>query len=84
MPLSMIAGCLWVIAATFVAMLPMRTQFPPGILLLLAAPVILAWIALDQGVLALVLGLCAFLSMFRRPLWYLARRSFGRSSRVST
>ena len=84
MSFSMIAGCLWVVAATVVALLPMRAQFPPGIALLLAAPVILTWLAMDHGVFVLGLGLFAFLSMFRRPLWYLARRSLGRFSEAST
>ena len=76
MTLSMILGCLWVLAATMVALLPMRAQFPPGILLLIAAPILLAWIALDHGAWIFAGGVFAFLSMFRNPLIYLARRTF--------
>ncbi|NNE78657.1 MAG: DUF2484 family protein [Silicimonas sp.] len=77
MSLSMIAGCLWVVLATIVAMLPMRAQYPPGIALLLAAPVLLGWLALDHGPWVFAAGFLAFLSMFRRPLWYLGRRAFA-------
>ena len=82
MTLSMLLGCLWVLAATFVAFLPMRAQYPPGILLLLAAPLLLGWIALDHGGWIFAAALFAFLSMFRRPLFYLARRAFGGPSGV--
>ena len=65
MSLSLIVGCLWVVAAAVVAMLPMRAQFPPGIALLVAAPCLLAWIAVDHGAWIFGAGLFAFLSMFR-------------------
>ena len=74
MSLSLIVGCLWVVAAAVVAMLPMRAQFPPGIALLVAAPCLLAWIAVDHGAWIFGAGLFAFLSMFRRPLGYLVRQ----------
>ena len=34
---ALILGCIWVLAATGVAMLPMRYQYVPGLALLLAA-----------------------------------------------
>ena len=71
MSLSLIAGCLWVFVAAGVAMLPMRLQFPPGLALLIAAPCLLAWIAVDHGAWIFFAGLFAFVSMFRRPLGYL-------------
>lgn len=74
MSLSLIAGCVWVVLAAIVAMLPMRAQFPPGIALLAAAPCLLAWLAVDHGAWIFGAGLFAFLSMFRRPLFYLVHR----------
>ncbi|MGB5837644.1 MAG: DUF2484 family protein, partial [Albidovulum sp.] len=36
--------CLWVLAATLVAFLPMRRQFAPGLALLIVAPAIIIWL----------------------------------------
>ena len=77
MSLAMIAGCLWVMAATLVAFLPMRAQFPPGVALLIAAPVLLGWLAAVHGIWVFCAGLFALLSMFRRPLLFLARRTLA-------
>jgi len=76
MSLSLIAGCIWVFLAAGVAMLPMRQQFPPGLALLIAAPCLLAWIAVDHGAWIFLAGLFAFVSMFRRPLIYLFCKTF--------
>ncbi|GLS88307.1 hypothetical protein GCM10010873_32810 [Cypionkella aquatica] len=70
-------GCVWVIAATITAMLPMKRQMVPGMTLIVLAPVLLIWIGLAHGLLWVGLGLLAFLSMFRRPLIYFARRGLG-------
>lgn len=80
MSLTLILACLWVLAATGVAFLPMRTQFGPGILLLVAAPVLLYLLAKQYGLIVFALAFAAFLSMFRRPLIYLSRRVLGRHS----
>jgi hypothetical protein len=71
-------ACLWALAATATAMLPMRLQFAPGLLLLVSAPVLVVWIGVAHGWWVAGLGLAAFVSMFRRPLGYLARRALGR------
>ena len=70
-------GCVWVIAAALTAMLPMRAQMVPGLALLLAAPVLISWIGAVHGWVFAGLGLFAFLSMFRRPLMYFARKAMG-------
>ncbi|WP_371171024.1 DUF2484 family protein [Aliiroseovarius sp. 2305UL8-7] len=75
---ALITAALWVVAATIVALLPMRRQFPPGLALLIAAPVIIIWIGATHGWLWAILGLAGFLSMFRRPLWYFARKAMGK------
>lgn len=82
MSLSLVLGCLWVIAAAVTALLPMRWQFVPGLALLVAAPVLIIWIGAVHGWVWAVLGLGAFVSMFRRPLGYLARRALGRHPEV--
>ena len=74
----LILGGVWIFAATLVAMLPMRRQMLPGMALLLSAPIVLVWIGWVHGWLWLAFGLFAFLSMFRNPLLYFARRALGR------
>ncbi len=73
---------LWVFAATAVAFLPMRRQYLPGVLLLLAAPVLIALIYLQVGLLAGLAALAGFLSMFRNPLRYLWAKLRGRNPQV--
>ena len=77
MSLSLIASAVWVLSASVVAFLPLRYQRPPGLLLLLIAPVLIWLLYRDFGLLAAGFGLFALLSMFRKPLTYLLRRSFG-------
>lgn len=77
MSTSLILGCFWVLASAVTAMLPMRRQMVPGIALLLAAPVLLWFIAQDYGFWVFALTLLAAVSMFRNPLIYFARRAMG-------
>ncbi|WP_137699802.1 DUF2484 family protein [Marimonas lutisalis] len=77
MSLPLLLGCLWVVAATVVAFLPMRRQYAPGIALLIAAPALIVWIGFTHGMWIAVAGLAAFVSMFRNPLRYLWRRAKG-------
>jgi hypothetical protein len=74
---SLLLGCLWVVAATIVALLPMKHQYVPGVTLLVAAPFLIGWLAWDYGWWVGILGLLAFVSMFRNPLIYLYRRARG-------
>lgn len=67
----------WVFASVGVAMLPMRKQYFPGLLLLLAAPVLIVLAGMQFGWIYAFLGLVAFVSMFRNPLRYIAARLCG-------
>jgi Protein of unknown function (DUF2484) len=78
MSTPLILGALWVLASAVTALLPMRRQFPPGIALLISAPVLLVWIGWEHGWLWLAAGLFAFGSMFRHPLRYFLFRALGR------
>ncbi len=69
----------WVFAATIVAMLPMRRQYVPGIALLIAAPLLIAWIGIAVTWWAGVLALAAFVSMFRNPLRYFWAKARGQN-----
>lgn len=77
MTVVVILACLWVLAATVVALLPMRRQYAPGLALLLAAPVLIVALGLTVNWLAATAATLGFLSMFRHPLRYLARRALG-------
>jgi hypothetical protein len=74
---SLIAACLWAIAATITALLPMKRQFPPGITLLVLAPFLLIWLGIQHN--PWIVGICTlgFLSMFRNPLIYFGKRALG-------
>lgn len=72
----------WVVAATGVAMLPMRLQYLPGVTLLVAAPVLIAWVWLSVTWWAGALALAAFISMFRNPLRYLWAKMRGQNPQL--
>jgi hypothetical protein len=78
MSAPLILACLWALAAPVTAFLPMRFQIVPGLALLAAAPVLLVWIGIVHGAVFGLLGLAGFLSMFRRPLFYIVRRLMRR------
>lgn len=78
MSLSLTLACLWVLAASIIAMLPMRRQFAPGIALLIAAPFLLTYIGYQHNPWVVLAASIAVISMFRRPLFYMTRRLFIR------
>ncbi|WP_176473840.1 DUF2484 family protein [Actibacterium ureilyticum] len=78
MSLSLILACLWVLAAVITAMLPMRLQYPPGITLLILAPVLIGYIWVENGAVFALLACAGFVSMFRRPLTYFLKRLLQR------
>lgn len=74
---SVLFAGLWVLASTVVAMLPMRLQFPPGVVLFVSAPALVVWLGHDFGWFYSVLAFAAFASMFRNPIRYYWRRWTG-------
>ncbi len=83
MSLPLMFGCAWVLFATIVAALPMRRQYAPGFVLLLAAPFLLGWIGITHGIWIFIVGLLAFISMFRNPLRYIFSRKRDENSGAS-
>ena len=77
-----VIAALWVLAATVVALLPMRMQYVPGVALLLVAPVLIIWLEVLYGWWVGVLALLAFISMFRNPLRYLLARARGQRPEI--
>lgn len=82
MSLSIVLAAGWVIAATAVAMLPMRRQFAPGMILLIAAPFLIGYLGYQYGWLVGVGALAAFVSMFRNPLRYYWRKWRGLETEI--
>ena len=81
--MNLVIWCsLWVLASALVAMLPMRRQYIPGILLLLAAPVLIVLAGMQFGWIYAALALAAFVSMYRNPLRYLWARLRGQNPEV--
>ena len=78
MTLSLTLASFWVLAAAITAMLPMRLQYPPGLTLLILAPVVIGFLAWQHDVWVVSLAVAGFASMFRNPLIYLYRRARGR------
>lgn len=78
MSLSLIFACAWVFASTIVAMLPMRLQFPPGVVLFASAPALILWLGFDFGWIVGVLAFTGFASMYRNPIRFYWRKWTGR------
>ena len=74
---SLTLGALYVICAAIVAMLPIRRQYWPAGIMLLLAPILLGFIGYQHGWIWFVIGMFAFLSMFRNPLRYLWKKARG-------
>ena len=70
---------LWVFASVGVAMLPIRRQYIPGVVLLVAAPVLIFFIGREVGWVYALLGLAAFVSMFRNPLRFIIAKLRGQN-----
>lgn len=75
---SVIFAVTWVFASTIVAMLPMRLQFPPGVMLFASAPALILWLSLDYGWFIGVLAAAGFVSMYRNPIRYYWRKWTGK------
>lgn len=78
MSLSLTLACLWVLSAAGTAMLPMRWQYAPGLTLLILSVPLAVFVGMQHGAWPVLAVAFAVLSMFRRPLFYLARRLTGR------
>jgi hypothetical protein len=73
MPLSLTLASLWIVAASGVAMLPMRWQYRIGVPLLVLVVPLLIYVGVEMGWIWLAVLIAGLVSMFRRPLGGLAR-----------
>jgi hypothetical protein len=79
---SLIAACLWAVAANVAAMFPSRRKHWPAAIVLLATGIpLLGWITYENGPLWGLLALAGGMSVLRWPfvyLWrWLRRRTLG-------
>jgi membrane protein DedA with SNARE-associated domain len=73
---------IWVFLSATVATLPLRMQFIPGAILLVAGPVLIVVIGFEVGFVFSVIALAAYVSMFRNPLLFLLAKLRGRKTEV--
>jgi hypothetical protein len=73
---------LWVFASAGVAMLPIRHQYIPVGVLLVLAFVLIVMIAMQVGWLMALLGVAAFVSMFRNPLLFIVAKLRGQNPQI--
>lgn len=73
---------IWVFLSVTVATLPLRMQYIPGAILLVAGPVLIILIGFEVGVVFSLLGLAAFVSMFRNPLRFVLAKLRGKEFHV--
>ncbi|MEI2807198.1 DUF2484 family protein [Albidovulum sp.] len=78
MSTPLLLAFLWVVAATVVAFLPMRLQFVFGFFLALSALALIVWLSVSLSPWIGVAALAGFVSMFRKPLGYFAKRLMGK------
>ena len=76
------ACILWVFASVACAMLPMRHQYVPGVVLLIAAPILIVLIGVQVSPWAALAAVLAFISMFRNPLRYIWARLRGQNPEI--
>lgn len=73
MSLSLILACLWALAATGCALLPVRCHWPAALVLIAAGIPILGYVTLENGPIWGLAVLAAGASVLRWPLVALGR-----------
>lgn len=81
MTASVVLGCLWVVVASMIAMLPQRAHWPGAAVLIALGIPLLGWITWQNGALIGTLALIAGASILRWPVLYLFRWIAGKSGR---
>ena len=74
---SIVSCCVWALLASVTALLPLRVQYAPAIMLAIVVPFLLIFLGFEHGLGAVALGLAAFVSLFRVPLLNVARQMIG-------
>ncbi len=63
-------------------MLPIRHQYTPGVILLIAAPILIIWIGVALSPWIAIAAIVAFVSMFRNPLRFIWRKLRGQNPQL--
>ena len=79
---SIVSCCVWALLVSVTALLPLRVQYTPAIMLVIVVPFLLIFVGFEHGLGAVALGLAAFVSLFRAPLLYVARQMIGEPVRA--
>ena len=75
---SLIAACVWAIAANVMAMIPSRRgHWPQAVALIVTGIPLLGWVTWSNGPFWGLVVLAAGASLLRWPLWFLWRRLRG-------
>lgn len=72
----------WVFASVICAMLPIRHQYVPAVILLIAAPILIILIGIQVSPWLAIAAVVAFLSMFRNPLRFIWAKLRGQNPQL--
>ena len=78
---SIVSCCVWALLACVTALLPLRVQCAPAIMLAIVVPFLLIFVGFEHGLGAVALGIAVSLSLFRVPLLSVARQMIGEPAR---
>ena len=73
---------IWVFASVACAMLPMHHQYFLGVILLIAAPILIIMIGVQVSPWLAIAAVVAFLSMFRNPLRFIWAKLRGQNPQL--
>ena len=76
------ACIVWVFTSAAFAMLPIRYQYVPAVILLIAAPVLILLIGIQVSAWIAIAAIVAFIAMFRNPLRYLWAKIRGQNPQL--
>lgn len=83
--MSLLYACiLWVFASAACAMLPIRHQNVPAVILLIAAPILIVLIGIQLNPWVAIAAVVAFISMFRNPLRFIWAKMRGQNPQLPT
>ena len=63
-------------------MLPIHRQYTLGIILLIAAPILIIWIGIAVSPWIAIAAIVAFVSMFRNPLRFIVAKLRGQNPKL--
>ncbi|GAB5445594.1 DUF2484 family protein [Gymnodinialimonas sp.] len=80
MSLALTLACIWAVLSAFVAMMPMRFQWPLGFPLLVLSIPMVGYVGYSHGWIWSAVIVAGVISMYRNPLRYFLNRARGKVS----